>query len=193
MSRAADVDYYAAVSADEEVIATSAEPDREDAWRRLMTGAGFWALLGIGMWAVERQADGEMIGHVGFFDFQREMDPSIAGEPEMGWIIRPRRAWAGIALEACRAALDWVEADLQRGSDPGDHRCSENEPSIRLAERLGFERLAEVDLSRRAERLLQAPGPDLITSRRRRHRHRRRPTNRRRPSRCSIRARSRPS
>ena len=104
-----------------------------------MTGAGFWGVLGIGVWAAERRADGETIGHVGFFDFQRDLQPSIGGEPEMGWILRRDVHGQGYGLEACSAALDWFDATFSGLSIPAIIGM-ENAPSMRLAERLGFER-----------------------------------------------------
>jgi RimJ/RimL family protein N-acetyltransferase len=139
--RTDDLDAFAETMADPEVVRhLGAEPnDREDAWRKLLTGAGFWSLMGIGMWAVERRTDSQLIGHVGFFDFQRDMRPSISGEPEMGWIFNPRAHGQGFATEACQAALDWFGRTQPPASIPAIIAL-ENAPSMRLAERLGFER-----------------------------------------------------
>lgn len=115
---------------------------REDAWRRALTGAGFWGVLGIGLWAVERRSDSRTIGHIGFFDFQRDMDPSIAGEPEMGWIFRPDGQGKGFATEAGNAALNWFDAAVGPVSVPAIIDL-DNVASMRLAERLGFERQAD--------------------------------------------------
>lgn len=141
--RPSDIDYFAETHADPEVMRHVGGPvSREDAWRRAMTGAGFWGVLGIGLWAVERRSDGETIGHVGFFDFQRQMEPSIAGEPEMGWIFTTKAQGMGYASEACRAALDWFDSTIGPHSVPAIIDL-ENAPSMRLAERLGFERQAD--------------------------------------------------
>jgi RimJ/RimL family protein N-acetyltransferase len=161
--RVGDLDAFAETMADPEVVRhLGAEPnDREDAWRKLLTGAGFWSLMGIGMWAVERREDRRVIGHLGFFDFQRDMQPSIAGEPEMGWIFNPRAHGQGYATEACEAALDWFDRNQPPVSIPAII-ARENMPSMRLAERLGFER--EPDATYRGEpialfrRPLRRPG-----------------------------------
>ena len=135
-----DLDYFAEVHADEDVSRYVGGPiAREDAWRRAMTGAGFWGVLGIGLWAIERKSDGRTIGHVGYFDFQRDMQPPIAGEPEMGWIMRRDAQGQGFAFEACRAALDWFDARFQPLTIPAIISL-DNAESIRLAERLGFTR-----------------------------------------------------
>ena len=138
--RPSDIHYFAETHADPETMRfVGGAVSREDAWRRAMTGAGFWGVLGIGLWAVELQADRETIGHVGFFDFQRDIQPSIAGEPEMGWIFSPRAQGMGYASEAGRTALEWFDANVGPRSVPAIIDL-ENAPSMRLAERLGFER-----------------------------------------------------
>jgi RimJ/RimL family protein N-acetyltransferase len=96
-------------------------------------------VLGIGLWAVERRSDRRTVGHVGFFDFQRDMTPSIAGEPEMGWIFSREGQGQGLASEAGRAALDWFDRTFGSMSIPAIIDVA-NSPSLRLAERLGFER-----------------------------------------------------
>jgi len=110
---------------------------REDSWRRLLLGVGSWSLIGMGPWAVEQKADGRMVGHCGFFQFNREMSPSILGEPEMGWIFDRSVHGQGFASEACRAALAWAEREIGAESYPAIIDL-ENTASIRLAERLGF-------------------------------------------------------
>jgi RimJ/RimL family protein N-acetyltransferase len=135
-----DIEYFAHAHADEEVSRHVGGPiGREDAWRRALTGAGFWGVLGIGLWAVERRSDTETIGHVGFFDFQRDMQPSISGEPEMGWIFRRDAQGQGYASEACGAALNWFDRSMPPLSVPAIISIG-NEPSMKLAERLGFVR-----------------------------------------------------
>jgi RimJ/RimL family protein N-acetyltransferase len=141
--RPSDVDYFAETHADEEVMRhVGGAVGREDAWRRALTGAGFWGVLGIGLWAVERRSDGKTIGHIGYFDFQRDMQPSIAGEPEMGWIFSPEGQGQGYATEAGTAALGWFDAAIGAVSIPAIIDI-DNASSMRLAERLGFERQAD--------------------------------------------------
>jgi RimJ/RimL family protein N-acetyltransferase len=99
---------------------------------------GLWPMLGYGYWAVERKQEGDLIGQVGFADFKRELRPSIEGLPEMGWIFAPHVHGEGYAREAVSAGLRWADANLAGREipaiiDPG------NAPSIRLAQRVGFE------------------------------------------------------
>ncbi|MEO7635994.1 MAG: GNAT family N-acetyltransferase [Sphingomicrobium sp.] len=136
-----DLDAHAATLGDAEVMRhLSGEPlSREDALRRLFMAVGQWPVDGIGMWAVERKADGKMVGHVGFFDMARDMQPNLEGLPEMGWIFDTSVHGQGIAREACEAALNWLEET--RGATEVPAIISEdNVASMKLAEKLGFAR-----------------------------------------------------
>lgn len=135
-----DLDYFLRFFADPEASQHVGGPiGREDTWRRLLTGAALWQLTGIGMWSVERLSDGATVGHLGFFDFLRDCEPSIAGAVEMGWILAPEAQGQGLASEACRAILAWFEEHF--GKHPMWAMISpDNAPSMRLAEKLGFER-----------------------------------------------------
>ena len=113
--------------------------DREDSWRRLTMAVGQWPLQGFGYWAVCRKTDGLLVGQVGFADFQRDMTPDISGAPEMGWIFDPVAQGQGIAGEACRAALKWIDETYAPPEIPAIIAI-ENAKSMRLAERLGFVR-----------------------------------------------------
>ena len=111
---------------------------REDSWRRMLCAPGLWALLGYGYWEVERREDGAFAGQVGFADFKRDMQPSIEGLPEMGWILAPWAQGHGFASEAVAAGLAWAERTLAAPEivaiiDP------ENSASIRVAEKTGFD------------------------------------------------------
>ena len=136
-----DLDAHAAMLGDEQVMRyIGGKPiGREDSWRRLLSGVGMWSLMGMGPWAVELKADGRMVGHCGFFQFNRDMEPSIIGEPEMGWIFDRTVHGQGIALEACSAALAWADREIAAPSYPAIIDV-ENVASMKLAEKLGFVR-----------------------------------------------------
>ena len=114
----------------------------EDCWRRLAASVGMWDLLGFGGWAVVRKADDKIVGTVSLFNAWRALEPEFGEVPEMGWIFAREVHGQGIAGEACRAVLNWADANLQPTPiwaiiDP------ENGPSLALAERLGFQRVAD--------------------------------------------------
>jgi RimJ/RimL family protein N-acetyltransferase len=114
----------------------------EESWRRLSAAVGSWVMVGFGGWAVERKGDGKLLGMTALFTSWRGLDPEFGDEPEMGWIFATEAHGQGLAGEACRAVLDWAEANL----DPMPIWAiiaPANEPSIRLARKLGFEPLHE--------------------------------------------------
>ena len=111
----------------------------EDCWRRLLAAVGSWQFNGFGTWAVERKSDGKLVGNAGLFTAWRDIEPRFGEEPEMGWIFDHRVARAGDGVEACRAVLDWAEANLEP-TPIWAIIAPANEPSMKLAEKLGFER-----------------------------------------------------
>lgn len=137
--RAEDADAQAAMMGDAQVMRhLGGRPlAREESWRKLLCGAGLWRLFGFGYWAVERRADGAMIGQVGFAEFMREMEPSIRGLPEMGWLFAREAAGQGYATEAALAGLAWIDAAL-RPAETAAIIDDDNAASIRVAEKCGF-------------------------------------------------------
>lgn len=139
--RASDLDAQAATMSDPAVVRhLGATPfSREETWRKMLAAPGLWAMLGYGYWAVERREDGAWLGQAGFADFKRDMQPSIEGLPEMGWIFTPAAQGQGYAGEAVAAALAWADEAL-RGCEIVAIIDARNAPSIRLAEKAGFSR-----------------------------------------------------
>ena len=115
---------------------------QEECWRRMTASAGMWGMIGFGGWAAERKADGKLVGSLSLFNAWRELEPEFGDEPEMGWIFATETHGQGLAGEACRAALDWAKSTLQP-TPIWAIIAPANAPSIRLAERLGFEAIGE--------------------------------------------------
>ncbi len=110
---------------------------REESWARLLRYIGHWDVLGFGYWAVEEKATGHFVGEVGFADFKREIEPSLDGQPEMGWVFVPQVYGQGYATEAVRAAVSWGDRHLSSARSV----ClihPDNQASIRVAEKCGF-------------------------------------------------------
>lgn len=155
--RESDLDAYAAMSADPEVmryVGGGATLDREGAWRNLAMFLGHWTLRGYGLWALESKAGGPIIGFSGLWH------PDGWPGVELGWRLA-RHAWGhGYATEASLAARDWAFPSL--GFD-----ClvsvihQDNARSIRVAERLGgiFERRLEGEDDHRLLYVYSRPVP----------------------------------
>lgn len=117
---------------------------QEECWRRMCSAHGSWAMNGFGPLAVERKSDGKLLGTVALFTAWRDFEPEFGDQPEMGWIFATETHGLGIAREACETVLEWAEATLP--PQPIWAIISEgNEPSFKLAERLGFKPLTTVD------------------------------------------------
>jgi len=114
----------------------------EDCWRRIMASVGGWQLNGFGTWGVERKSDGKLVGNVGFFTAWRDLEPEFGDEPEMGWMFAAETHGQGIASEACRAAVAWIENNLQP-TPIWAIIAPANEASLKLAGKLGFQRVGE--------------------------------------------------
>jgi RimJ/RimL family protein N-acetyltransferase len=133
-----DLDDYAALCGDAEVmryVGDRVPLSRDDAWRQLALLVGHWTLKGYGMWAVEERSSGRFVGRVGLHF------PEGWPEPEVGWALS-RAYWGrGYAFEAAVAALR-VAFDMLDWPRAISLIAPLNQPSIRLAERLGerFER-----------------------------------------------------
>jgi hypothetical protein len=87
--RLSDFIYSAAMWADPFVAQyTSGKPlTEEESWTKFLRYAGHWQLLGFGYWAVEEKATGDFIGEIGFADYKRDLQPSLNGMPEIGWVL----------------------------------------------------------------------------------------------------------
>jgi RimJ/RimL family protein N-acetyltransferase len=140
--READLDAYAEMSADPEVmryIGTGIALSRTDAWRSIAGMLGHWQLRGYGMWALELKETGELVGRAGFLD-----PPGWPGF-EIGWLLGRRHWGKGYAIEAARVALRYAFEELHRERvvsliRPGNSR------SVRVAEALGERLAGEVEL-----------------------------------------------
>ncbi len=129
---------------------------KEECWRRLSAAVGSWTLIGFGGWAVERQSDGKLIGMLSLFNAWRALEPEFGEQPEMGWIFSHEVHGQGMAGEACRAVIGWAEANLEP-TPIWAIIAPQNEPSLRLAAKLGFERVGDTTYHGDPTVVLQRP------------------------------------
>ena len=133
MFRQDDLDAYAAICADVEVMRYLGDGktlDRPNTWRQMAAILGHWQLRGYGLFALEEKATGALVGRVGFFE--PEGWPGF----EVGWMLR-RESWGkGYATEAARRVIRHAFTEMDRERVISLIREA-NAPSIRVAERLG--------------------------------------------------------
>jgi RimJ/RimL family protein N-acetyltransferase len=114
----------------------------EDVWARTLRYLGHWAWLGFGYWVMEEKATGNFVGEMGFSDWKREIEPSLKGVPELGWVLATHAHGKGHATEAARAAIAWGDSNLMTAQPAlGKTVCiihPEHLRSIRVAEKCGF-------------------------------------------------------
>jgi RimJ/RimL family protein N-acetyltransferase len=139
-----DFDAYAAMWADETVTRyIGGKPfSREMSWTRFLRYAGHWPVMGFGFWVLEEKGTGRLIGEAGFHELKRELEPSIEGTPEMGWVLVPDVRGKGYAGEALSALIEWGERRFA-GQDFVCLIDDGNLASIRLAGKFDFRR--EID------------------------------------------------
>ncbi|MBS1152390.1 MAG: GCN5-like N-acetyltransferase [Myxococcaceae bacterium] len=110
----------------------------EEVWGRVLRYIGHWTALGFGYWAIRERSTGRFVGELGFADFKRDIQPSLAGAPEIGWALSPWAHGQGFATEAVRAVVGWGDQHF-----PGQRTVClispGNKASIRVAEKCGYQ------------------------------------------------------
>jgi RimJ/RimL family protein N-acetyltransferase len=161
---AADVATMAAIVAHAETgrYLGAGRTDAAEHFARFSRNAGSWLLYGYGGFMVRERGSGEVIGNCGVFHSLRGLGEDFDDAPEAGWILRHDQVGRGIGHEAMSAALEWFDAE----HGPRRVVCMitpKNEPSLRLADKLGFAPLRDTMLPdgeavRLLERLPPKPG-----------------------------------
>lgn len=152
--RKEDREPFASINADPEVMEFYPSVlDREASDAMLDRISAGIARDGIGMWAVERKADGAMVGFTGLQFVPIECP--IQGKVEIGWRLA-RDCWGqGYAREAAEACVDWF---MNNRDEPVLYAMTtpDNVRSWGLMIRLGMQRAEELDFEH--EKLARAGG-----------------------------------
>ncbi len=121
--------------------------DRSSAWRAAAAMMGHWVIRGYGAWAVEEKSTGDFCGIVGLWF------PEGWPEREITWGIVEQKQGLGIAAEAAVRARSYAYETLGWTSV---YSCIsvDNDPSIRLAEKLGATLDREVESNARGKVLI---------------------------------------
>jgi RimJ/RimL family protein N-acetyltransferase len=139
----ADFDAYAEMWADPDVVRfMGGKPfDREQNWSRFVRHRGMWQVMGFGFFAIEEKATGHFVGEAGFQEVRRNITPPIEGTLEAGWALNSAGQGWGYATEAMTAAIGWAETTFA-GRKMTAIIDPDNQPSVRVAKKLGFIELA---------------------------------------------------
>lgn len=147
-----DFEASAAMFADAGVVAhIGGTPlDRETAWTRFLRDAGHWHLQPFGLFSVIEKASNAYVGKLGFARFERDLGASAGTAVEMSWTLAAGFHGRGYATEAGRAAQAWFDRSFAMRT-----ACliaQENEPSLRLAARLGYAQSDQLERENAPER-----------------------------------------
>lgn len=112
---------------------------RDRSWRLMAALVGHWALRGFGPWAAREKASGRVVGSIGLWQ------PEGWPELEVGyWLVETARGH-GYATEAAARARDYAYAELG-ATTLVSYIHPDNEPSKRVADRLGAELEGTIEL-----------------------------------------------
>ena len=131
-----------------------AVPTESDHFTRFQRNAGSWYLNGYGGLMVRLRGRDEVIGNCGVFHSHRGLGADFDDSPEGGWIIAHEHVGKGLGREAMEAVFAWFD----REHGPLRTVCMiapANEPSLRLAARLGFTAMRDAEFAGEAIRLLE--------------------------------------
>ena len=141
----ADREPYAAIMVDPEVGRWLGGPfSRAQAYERVDRFTASLTKTGLGRLAIERKADGRLIGHCGLAPVaRRRARPSPQGL-EIGWALSPDAWGSGYAVEAARAVL--ADGFARPGvAEIFAYTGATNQRSQAVMQRLGMVRAAERD------------------------------------------------
>jgi len=163
--RREDFERFAAIWQEPEVMRFIGKKPRSvsDSWGVFLKIAGNWAYEGFGQWAIERKADGALIGQTGFFMAKRGLGEDFDRSPEAGWVLTTSAHGLGFGPEAVVAAHGWFDRQPFAG-----RTCAMIEvghgASFRVAERMGYRPFRETaDLGDRVILLERGPAGGKAT------------------------------
>jgi len=111
--------------------------NEQESWSRFLRYIGHWQLLGFGYWVAEEKETRSFVGEIGFADYKRDLQPSLDGIPEIGWVLASSFHGRGFATEAVRAAVAWGDVHFP-STRTACIIAPQNVASIRVAEKCGY-------------------------------------------------------
>lgn len=126
-------------------------------WRMLATEAGHWALRGYGMWALAEKNGAPFVGFCGLWE------PGDWPELEVGWALSSGFHGRGYATEAAARARLYAYEDMGRQTLVS-YIYPKNEPSKRVARRLGAVSEGEIGLRLFTAEVFRHPSPEQLAN-----------------------------
>ncbi|EAQ03105.1 acetyltransferase, GNAT family protein [Pseudooceanicola batsensis HTCC2597] len=139
VGRIEDLDELDAYFTTEESRYVGGPRSRSATFDALCAGVGHWYLRGFGMWILNSRDDGTQVGIAGF------SQPDGWPEPELTWVVYDQFSGQGIATEAVAACRRAAARHLGIKT-PISLLRPEHLPLIKMVERMGASRVADMDL-----------------------------------------------
>jgi RimJ/RimL family protein N-acetyltransferase len=151
-----DVPAMAEYYADEPLSRFTGGPaDAQATWRIVAQMAGHWSLRGFGLWAVEEKASGRLVGWNGLYE------PGGWPELELGYALFRDFHGRGYATEAAERAREFAFDELRTASLVS-YVHPDNEPSKRVARRLGAVAADTIELRGHPAEVFRHPVPNSL-------------------------------
>lgn len=151
-----DAEPLAAIYRDEDLVRyAGGRLDFGGSWRMMATQVGHWVLRGYGNWALEEKSSASFVGLCGLWE------PGDWPELEMGWSLARAFHGRGYATEAAARARRFAYGELSKHTLVS-YIHPDNEPSKRVARRLGAVHEKTIELPRFTAEVFRHPGPNEI-------------------------------
>lgn len=112
---------------------------RAETWDALCSGVGHWALRGFGLWILTDKVEGNVLGVAGL------QQPDGWPEPELIWVMLGDYTGQGLATEAVQGIRQFAAREFGIKT-PISLIYPEYRKVVRMAEKMGAERIADVDI-----------------------------------------------
>jgi len=133
-----------------------------EAWMLYAAEIGHWNIRGFGMWMIHDRITDETYGMAGVWQ------PAGWPTAELAWIIWPKVAGRGIALEATHAVRDYAYEKLNWDTAVS-YLDPKNLEAVRLAERLGCTKDADAPSVDDHDVVYRHPTPNALHNSQLRH------------------------
>ena len=111
----------------------------EQAWQRILMQIGHWTEFDFGLFGVFERQSGKLIGEAGIAKFRRDLGADFVDTHEAAWLFRHEYHGLGFAMEAMEVIIEWAEQQFRPVRSVA-LIAEANEPSLRLAQKLGYKR-----------------------------------------------------
>ncbi len=113
---------------------------REESWMRLLRNVGHWSLKDFGAFAIFEKTTGRFVGNTGLAHHQRGLGEQFDPFPEAGWVLAHWSHAQGLCDRGSARGPSLVPPDARGEAQRTVCMIApENFPSLRIADKLGYQ------------------------------------------------------